>query len=61
MKRRQYLHEDLAQIQRYFPGARPVSLRTPFDLTPPRQRLIVDVFRAEQPVKHWTGGLRWTM
>ena len=33
MKTRQYLHEDLAQIQRYFPGARRVALRTPFDLT----------------------------
>ena len=29
----QYLTEDLAQIQRYFPGAKPVALRTPFDLT----------------------------
>lgn len=28
-----YLTEDLAQILRYFPGARPVTLDTPFDLT----------------------------
>lgn len=33
ISRNQYLHEDLAQIQRYFPGAKPVALRTPFDLT----------------------------
>lgn len=30
---RQYLHEDIRLIKRYFPGARTVSLRTPFDLT----------------------------
>ena len=28
-----YLTEDLAQILRYFPGAQPVALDTPFDLT----------------------------
>lgn len=28
-----YLTEDLSQILRYFPGARPVTLDTPFDLT----------------------------
>lgn len=28
-----YLTEDLAQIMRYFPGAQPVTLNTPFDLT----------------------------
>ncbi len=35
-----YLEEDLAQIQRYFPGATAVALRTPFDLhdRPRRQR-----------------------
>jgi len=28
-----YLTEDLAQILRYFPGAQPIALDTPFDLT----------------------------
>lgn len=28
-----YLTEDLAQILRYFPGAQPVTLDTPFELT----------------------------
>lgn len=61
MKQRHYLTEDLAQIERYFPGARPVALRTPFDLTPPHRRLIADVFRAEQPARRWGGTLRWTI
>ncbi len=38
MNHRQYLTEDMLQIQRYFPGAKPVALRTPFDLTPPPKR-----------------------
>lgn len=59
--KRQYLVEDLAQIQRYFPGAKPVALRTPFDLTPPRQRLIADVFRSETASRHWGGVLKWTI
>lgn len=29
-----YLREDIEQIKRYFPGAEPVQLHTPFDLTP---------------------------
>lgn len=33
MTRRAYLHEDLRLIRRYFPGAKTVALRTPFDLT----------------------------
>lgn len=57
--KRQYLHEDIEQIRRYFPGARPIALRTPFDLTPTRERLITDVFRTEQPEEHWRGVLRW--
>lgn len=28
---REYLSEDLRLIQKYFPGARAVALRTPFD------------------------------
>jgi hypothetical protein len=30
---RTYLREDIRLIARYFPGARTVALRTPFDLT----------------------------
>jgi len=33
MTRRAYLHEDIRLIRRYFPGAKTVALRTPFDLT----------------------------
>jgi hypothetical protein len=58
---RQYLTEDLAQIQRYFPGAKPVALRTPFDITPKPRRIIRDAFRATQTETHWGGLLRWTM
>ncbi len=62
MNRRHYLTEDLAQIQRYFPGAQPVSLRTPFDLTPKPRRIIVDMFRDEPAVaRAWRGKLRWTI
>lgn len=46
--KRQYLTEDIAQIQRYFPGARAVTLRTPFDITPKPPRIIRDVFRQTQ-------------
>ncbi|MFZ1249050.1 MAG: hypothetical protein WAQ24_01875 [Candidatus Saccharimonadales bacterium] len=59
ISRRQYLAEDVAQIQRYFPGARPVSLRTPFDLTPSRQRVIADAFRAEQTESPRAGVFKW--
>ncbi|QQS18053.1 hypothetical protein IPL68_05410 [Candidatus Saccharibacteria bacterium] len=50
MKTRQYLHEDLAQIRRYFPGARAVTLKTPFDVTiaprlTPRRILVVPQWR----------------
>ncbi|QQS19388.1 hypothetical protein IPL85_03820 [Candidatus Saccharibacteria bacterium] len=60
MKNRQYLTEDIGQIQRYFPGAQAVTLRTPFDLSPPHRRIIGDVFRAKRPIKHWGESLRWT-
>ena len=57
-----YLTEDIAQIQRYFPGARPVALRTPFDITPRPQRHIIDLFRSEEPLTNdWLGTLRWTI
>jgi hypothetical protein len=31
--RRVYLEEDVQLIRKYFPGAKTVALRTPFDLT----------------------------
>lgn len=31
--RREYLEEDVRLIRKYFPGAKTVALRTPFDLT----------------------------
>lgn len=33
MTHRTYLHEDIQLIRRYFPGAKTMALRTPFDLT----------------------------
>ena len=30
---RSFLTEDLAQIQRYFPGAKPIALKVPFEFT----------------------------
>lgn len=60
--RRHHLTEDLAQIQRYFPGARPVVLRTPFDLTPKPRRITVAMFREEPTImRSWRGKLRWTI
>ncbi|MBP9761652.1 hypothetical protein KBD11_01135 [Candidatus Saccharibacteria bacterium] len=62
MNNRQYLVEDIDQIHRYFPGAEPIALHTPFDLTPPGRQIITDIFRAESPNGHrWKGGLRWTI
>jgi len=58
---RHYLTEDLAQIQRYFPQARPVTITTPFDLTerPPERRVFADVFHETTPVTSWR--VRWTI
>ncbi|MBL8121539.1 hypothetical protein JNM87_02205 [Candidatus Saccharibacteria bacterium] len=61
MKRRQYLTEDLEQIQRYFPGAEPVALHTPFDITPRPRRLAIDLYREEPSAPTWRGKLRWTI
>lgn len=56
---RHYLREDLAQIKRYFPGAKPIALHTPFDITPKR-RVIADVFQDEPAEPDWPGGaLQW--
>ena len=57
---RHYLTEDIEQIRRYFPGARAVALRTPFDITPKPRRVVVDSFRAEPDLTvNWRRGLRW--
>jgi hypothetical protein len=58
---RTHLEEDLQLIQKYFPGARAVTLHTPFDLTTPEDRLalMADTFR-EEPKSRWYGGLLWT-
>lgn len=57
---RAHLEEDLALIKKYFPGARRVALRTPFDLTEPedRQQLLRDAFRAEAEAD-WYKGTIW--
>ena len=58
----QYLSEDIAQIKRYFPGAQPVTLYTPFDITPkPRRRRAIDLFQGERnSATCYTGELQWT-
>ncbi len=61
MRRRHYLTEDIAQIQRYFPGARAMKLCTPFDITPRPRRIIADMFQPEQATPNQPKGiLRWT-
>jgi hypothetical protein len=59
---REYLEEDLRLIRTYFPGARTVALRTPFDLTPkaPAARLPEEAFRAEPGGGRWYGDLQWS-
>ena len=58
---RHYLEEDLELIQHYFPGAKAISLRTPFDLTArtPTPKLRPDQFRDDEPTGHWYGDLLW--
>lgn len=60
-----YLEEDVAQIRRYFPGARAVALRTPFDLTerpgaPAPRSVLADTFIADEPHGLRYGDLLWT-
>jgi hypothetical protein len=60
---RTYLHEDLQQIQHYFPGARPVALHTPFDLTVgpvDRAQLLRDTTSDGELHPDWQGGLLWS-
>jgi len=60
---RVWLEEDLSLIQKYFPGARAVTLRTPFDLTvrSPGQlpRLSADSFRDDNE-EQGLGSVAWT-
>jgi len=59
---RTYLEEDLSQIRRYFPGAKTVTLRTPFDLSVAPENpweLRSDTFREELDESQWYGGLSW--
>lgn len=60
--KRHYLEEDIELIQRYFPGAKAVALRTPFDLTPRKNpaRAQLDQFRDDEQGGHWYGGLLWS-
>jgi len=54
--KRTYLEEDLEMIQRYFPGATTVALRTPFDLTPRGQHL---PRLKGSPIDSRQGGILW--
>ena len=59
---RTYLEEDLSQIRKYFPGARTVALRTPFDLSVVSEdpwELRSDTFREEVSEYQWHGDLSW--
>jgi hypothetical protein len=58
--KRAYLEEDVRLIQKYFPGARTVALRTPFDLTdrPAQPRSAPSVLR-DAPRRQWLGETAW--
>ncbi|HSX30830.1 MAG TPA: hypothetical protein VLE99_02845 [Candidatus Saccharimonadales bacterium] len=61
--KRTYLEEDMELIQKYFPGARSVALRTPFDLTQRGARiprLAPGSFHDPGAVRtSWKGGVLW--
>ncbi len=61
--KRAYLEEDLGLIQKYFPGAKTVALRTPFDLTQrpvrPAQTSIDSFQRVGSSHESWRGGVLW--
>ena len=60
---RTYLEEDLHLIRKYFPGAKTVNLRTPFDLTQRQheQRLDLTSFRdTDDSAGTWVGEAAWT-
>lgn len=59
---REYLEEDLKLIRMYFPGAKTVNLRTPFDLASPVDpwHSRSDVYRSTEPAgQQWYGDLLW--
>jgi hypothetical protein len=62
--KRTYLEEDTRLIQKYFPGARSISLRTPFDLTDqpePRLRRVPDTLRGiTSQYRGQSGDTLWT-
>jgi hypothetical protein len=61
-----HLEEDLEQIQKYFPGAKAVALRTPFDFsTSSRDRksqggILADTFHDNSPRSRWMGDTSWS-
>lgn len=63
--KRTYLEEDLELVQKYFPGAKTVTLRTPFDLTArgrhrlPRLEAHASFHDADEPRSGWRGGVLW--
>jgi len=61
--KRTYLEEDIELIQKYFPGAKSVALRTPFDLTHSAQRLprltLESFHDTGKPHASWRGGILW--
>lgn len=59
---RTWLKEDMELVQKYFPGAKAVSARTPFDLSPGKQnlpRLEPTGFRDNGGPTGITRGLLW--
>jgi hypothetical protein len=63
LMKRTYLEEDVRLIQKYFPGARQTTIRTPFDLTDrplqPKQAL-TDALHDTPQRLHWLGDTIWT-
>ncbi len=60
--KRVYLEEDLDLIRKYFPGARAVSVRTPFDPEQNRRRrprLPATFHDADDLRVWWQGGALW--
>lgn len=62
---RAYLEEDVRLIQKYFPGAQAVALRTPFDLKQqPRhlktRQLLGQLWHDQEPGQGMKGEVAWT-
>lgn len=61
--KRTYLEEDLELIQKYFPGAKAVTVRTPFDLSHDgrrQPRSAADFRDADDLRSGWQRGMLWT-